>query len=318
MHTMRYVLKVNKSATIKKIKEIKGITYIRDIRKHEEDYDTKNNKNIKENDEEQKIQIKLNVPTFSLHNMADDYYKNYNINYLKKVKEEILKIDFIDEFVKINRLDFPINIKKRKNLDPSLHSMLILFYKMIKSNNSKQRISISKYIDFETLDNTGITLNSSTFEITYYDKEIESRGHSPFKDRIEFKFINRSRNEDPNDIIKNEQKILLELINTLEQMKNKEIFEIIEKSIIETLSAYYDKHLYSNFTTFLHKVTPLLLTRNIYKGIYYRKMSGKSWSDNKSDYNKEKIQEDKIYLITYNSFKNYIDEQIEKINNYLC
>jgi hypothetical protein len=249
--------------------------------------------------------------------MKNNYYENYNINHLKKVKEKILTLDSVNYFKRINRLDFPINIKKRKKSDPSLHSMLILFYKHIRSKNSNQKINISKYIEFETLQDTGITLNSSTFEITYYDKEKESEGQSPFKDRIEFKYIKRKRNEDLKDIVKNEREMLLELIHMLKQMKDKDFFETIERSIIKTLSNYYDKHRYINFTTFLHKVKPLLLTRNIYKELYYSKMSGKSWSDNKSDYNKGKIEEDKIYLITYNSFKNYIDEQITRINQYL-
>jgi hypothetical protein len=296
------------NTTLDEIDAIKGITYLKNIRKK-----SKKNEEEKENE----IQIKLNVPTFSLHNMKNDYYENYNITHLKKIKEKILTLNSVDSFKKINRLDFPINIKTRKKLDPNLHSMLILFYKHIKSNNSNQKINISKYINFETIEDTGITLNSSTFEITYYDKEKESNGHSPFKDRLEFKYLKRKRNEDNKNIVKNERKLLLELINTLNQMKDKKAFKLIETSIIETLIHYYDKHQYINFTTFLHKVKPLVLTRNIYKNLYYNKMSGKSWSDNKSDYNKKRIEEDKIYVITYNNFKNYIDETISKINQYL-
>ncbi len=32
MHTLRYVLKLNSKATLEKIRKIKGLTYIRDIR----------------------------------------------------------------------------------------------------------------------------------------------------------------------------------------------------------------------------------------------------------------------------------------------
>lgn len=152
-------------------------------------------------------------------------------------------------------IDFGFKFSKKANFKKSLFFFCLL---TVGSEVGKKWICTS----LENLDYNAIALKTSKFQISFYDKELESQGKSKYKTRYEFRYLAR-RGNDWNKTFK-------DLIKKFEELPDK--VDDVNKNMIEMLIKHYDKkkaiNYIDDFTDFIKQYEPFIFNREILFALY--------------------------------------------------
>lgn len=180
-----------------------------------------------------------------------------------------LKNEYISEFVQVmqdinvlnledidfNRVDIALDSNLEFNEDFKLISFIYELFTTGSRKNSRWST-----ISLDTLEPNTLNNKSTSFEIEFYDKELESKGSHTHKARMEFKFIGRNYND-----------FDIYLDNLFNKVKLVEKINIVEKTISERLLRIWNKNKDKkgmNFSKFVSEYDKYFFTRNVLKQVY--------------------------------------------------